>query len=54
MTKYDCTLKIKKLIDLSSKDEVAKKIGLSRPTLDSRLLNNKWKVSELFLIEKIK
>lgn len=51
MTKYEATLKIKKLIDLNTKDQIARDIGISRPTLDARLVYHKWKKSELTLIK---
>jgi predicted DNA binding protein len=53
MTKYECTQKIKKRIQLSTKEEVAKELGISRPTLDARLSWNNWKVSEISHIEKL-
>lgn len=53
MTKYDATQKVKKRIQESTKEEVSKELGISRPTLDARLQWHTWKVSELVLIEKI-
>lgn len=53
MTKFECTQKVKKLISLSTKDEVAKKIGIARATLDARLSWNTWKISEITHIEKL-
>jgi len=53
MTKYEATQKVKKRIQLSTKEEVAKEIGISRPTLDARLQWHKWKISEIALIEKL-
>jgi predicted DNA binding protein len=53
MTKYECTQKVKKRIQLSTKDEVAKEIGISRPTLDARLSFHSWKVSEIYLISTL-
>ncbi len=53
MTKYDATQKVLRLIIIHNKDEVAKLIGISRPTLDSRLNSHKWKVSELTHISKL-
>jgi len=53
MTKYEATQKALKRIHLTSKDAVSKEIGITRATLDSRLKWHKWKVSEIFLIEKL-
>jgi len=53
MTKYEATQKVKKRIQLSTKDEVSKELGISRPTLDARVQWHTWKVSEIALIEKL-
>lgn len=53
MTKYEATVKIKQLIDLSTKEKIAKDIGISRPTLDARLSFHRWKKSELILIKSL-
>lgn len=53
MTKYEATQKVKKRILLSTKDEVAKELGISRPTLDARISYHTWKISELTHIEKL-
>lgn len=53
MTKYEATQKIKKRISISSKEEVSKELGISRPTLDARLLYHTWKISELTHIDKL-
>jgi len=53
MTKYEATQKIKKRVQLSTKEEVAKELGISRPTLDARLQWHTWKISELTHIEKL-
>jgi len=53
MTKYDATQKVKKRIDLFTKDEVSKELGISRPTLDARIKWHTWKISEIALIEKL-
>ena len=53
MTKYDASQRVKRLLCFKSQEEIAKKIGITRPTLNSRLERNNWKVSELFLIEKL-
>lgn len=51
MTNYETTSKVKKLIDLKTKDQVSKDIGISRPTLDARLSFHRWKKSEIALIK---
>ena len=53
MTKYEATQKIKKRIDLTTKDEVSKELGISRPTLDARIQWHNWKVSEIHLISTL-
>lgn len=53
MTKYEATQKVKKRILLSTKDEVAKELGISRPTLDARITYHTWKLSELTHISKL-
>ena len=51
MTTYDTTQKVLRLIQLSTKDEIAKKIGISRNTLNARLSFHSWKKSEIALIK---
>lgn len=53
MTKHEATSKIKKRLYEKTKDEISKELGISRPTLDSRLKWHTWKVSELYLIQKL-
>jgi len=53
MTRYECTQKVKKRIQESSKEEVAKEIGISRPTLDARIQWHTWKISEISHIQKL-
>lgn len=53
MTNYEATQKVKKRIELSTKDEVSKELGISRPTLDARLQWHSWKIAEIALIEKL-
>ena len=54
MTKLEATTKIQNLRLTYTDEELSKKIGITRPTLNTRVKNHKWKVSELFLIEKLK
>lgn len=53
MTKFEATQKIKKRLQFKTKEEVAKELGVSRPTLDARLSFHTWKLSELTHIEKL-
>ena len=54
MTKLETTAKVQRLRISYSDEEVCKKIGITKPTLYSRIANHKWKVSEIYLIEKLK
>lgn len=47
MTKYEATQKVKRKLNFQTKEEIAKDIGISRPTLDARLSFHNWKVSEI-------
>lgn len=51
--KNKATTAVKNLLQKYTKEEVSKMIGISRPTLDTRLQLNNWKVSEIFLISKL-
>ena len=53
MTKQEITAKVQRLRISYTDDEVSKMIGLSKPTLYTRIKTNKWKVSEIYLIEKL-
>ena len=53
MTKFDCTTKVQKIRQLKTDEETSKIIGISKPTLYTRIKKHNWKVSEIFLIEKI-
>ena len=54
MTRLEATAKAQKLRLSFSDEDLCKMIGITKPTLYSRIINHKWKVSELFLIEKMK
>jgi predicted DNA-binding transcriptional regulator AlpA len=54
MTKLEATAKVQRLRISFTDEEVVKKIGISKPTLYTRISNHNWKVSEIFLIEKLK
>lgn len=51
MEKFLIDFKNKINCGLLKKTEVAKRIGISRPTLNSRLKKNNWKKSEKLLIK---
>ena len=53
MTKFDCTRKIEQMRFYRTDDEVWKRIGISIPTLYTRLKRSNWKVSEIYLIEAL-
>lgn len=50
---YDTTQKVLRLLLKETKEEIHKKIGISRPTLDARLKFNNWKKSEITLIKTL-
>ena len=54
MTKFDCTRKIEQMRFYRTDDEVCKRIGISKPTLYTRLKLSNWKTAEIFLIEDLK
>lgn len=53
MTKLDCTRKVQELRFNNTDEEVCKIIGISKPTLYTRLKENNWKVLEIFKIERL-
>jgi predicted DNA-binding transcriptional regulator AlpA len=53
MNKHNATSKVQKMRNYHTDDEVCKKIGISKPTLYVRLKTHNWKISEIYLIEKI-
>jgi predicted DNA-binding protein (UPF0251 family) len=50
MTKIEATAKAQRLRLSYNDEELAKKIGISKPTLYTRLTKHNWKLSELHLI----
>lgn len=50
---YDTTQIVLKLLLSKTKEEIAKDIGISRPTLDARLKFHSWKKSEITLIKTL-
>jgi len=53
MTKLETTSKVQRLRLSYTDEDLVKKIGITKPTLYARISNHKWKVSEIFLIEKL-
>jgi hypothetical protein len=53
MTRLEATAKAQRLIISYTDEELCKKIGITRPTLNSRVSKHNWKVSEIFLLEKL-
>lgn len=54
MTKLEATSKVQRLRLSFTDEELVKKIGITKPTLYARISRHNWKVSEIFLIEKLK
>jgi len=54
MTKFDCTRKVEQMRYYKTDAEVCKIIGVSAPTLYTRLKRSNWKTAEIYLIERIK
>lgn len=54
MTKLETTAKVQRLRLYENDEDLCKRIGITRPTLNSRIVRHNWKVSEIFLIEKLK
>jgi DNA-binding transcriptional regulator LsrR (DeoR family) len=46
------TFRVKSWIGTYTKQEIAVKLGISRPTLDKRMLKDNWNYKELELITK--
>lgn len=53
MTNLETTTKVHSLLIKFKHDELAKKIGITKPTLYARLFNHNWKLGEKSLIEKM-
>ena len=54
MTKLETTSKVQRLRLSNTDEEVCKMIGISKPTLYTRIVQHNWKTAEIFLIEKLK
>jgi hypothetical protein len=53
MTKYEATNRVKRKLNFQTQEEICKKLGITRPTLNARLQKNNWKISEIYAIEKL-
>ena len=54
MTKEQATLKVQGFRGNYTDEEIAGKLGVSKPTLYTRLKQHNWKKGEISLIEKLK
>lgn len=54
MTKLEATAKVSGFRGKYTDEELASKLGITRPTLYARLLKNNWKLGELQLILSLK
>lgn len=55
MTRSEATFKIKSLLsqDNITYDKMAESLGITKPTLYSRLVKQNWKLGEIALIERL-
>ncbi len=53
MTRIEATSKVKLLLIDFTIDEISAKIGISKPTLYTRLSMHNWKLGELALIKTL-
>ena len=53
MTRLEATSKAKLLLLDFSIDELARKIGITKPTLYTRLAEHNWKLGEIALLERL-
>lgn len=54
MNRTEATLLANSLLTNITVDELAKKIGITKPTLYVRLRDKNWKLGEIALLEKLK
>ncbi len=54
MNKTEATLLANALLNHITVDDLAKKIGITKPTLYVRLRDKNWKLGEIALLEKLK
>jgi predicted DNA binding protein len=53
MTNLEATTKAKLLLINNTVDRLAEKLGISKPTLYTRLSEHNWKLGEKALLEKL-
>ena len=53
MTRLEATTRAKLLLLSNTMDELAKKIGITKPTLYTRLSEHNWKLGEIALLDKL-
>ncbi len=53
MTQAEATFKAKLMLIECSVDTLAKKIGITKPTLYTRLSEHNWKKGEIALLERM-
>lgn len=53
MTKHECSQKVRRLKVFKTDEELAKLIGISKPTLYVRLKTNNWKITEISHIKTL-
>ena len=53
MTKQEATFKARLMLIEYSVDTLAKKLGITKPTLYTRLSENNWKLGEIALLERL-
>ena len=53
MNQTEATLKIKGLKGNQTDDQLAERIGISKPTLYTRLVKSNWKKGEIELIKNL-
>ena len=54
MNKTEATLLANSLLNHTTVDDLAKQIGITKPTLYVRLRDKNWKLGEIALLEKLK
>lgn len=53
MTRLEATTKARMLLIDNTIDELAKKIGITKPTLYTRLSEHNWKIGEIALLKQL-
>jgi transcriptional regulator with PAS, ATPase and Fis domain len=53
MTKQEATFRAQLMLANQTYDSVAKFLGISKPTLYTRLVKKNWKIGEMALLERV-